>query len=157
MNDMEYAKRMLIKAMREIPPDGAAEAEWIKGLLINGEKIMTGSGDIKDIVLSTICRYTGQQDIYKNDLWENDIVELYEKPKEFWKIVFGKFDVIDKGTECKANEAIGWYIYKMPKGITEKRSPCYPLTPEMINEMKIIRNGDAYIRFARENDGVWLR
>ncbi len=93
----------------------------------------------------TVGQYTGLCDKNGTKIFEGDILQLNDNPKDIVKVVFGEFSVIDFETEIAVESVIGWHCEGIIVTPLDEVAPfCYPfpLTDYYINRCnaKVIGN-----------------
>lgn len=96
-----------------------------------------GFGDFYEVDPETLCQYTGLKDKKGNKIWENDILRGHGNNKDFVKVVFGEFNVIDAETLETVDKVIGWHTEVIE---TDMLSKCLPFClPMPLNDFYIRR------------------
>lgn len=81
-----------------------------------------------EVIPETVGQYTGLTDKNGMKIFEGDILQCNNNPKDIVKIVFGKFSVIDMETETAVDEVTGWHCEIIPTdAISEVLPFCLPM------------------------------
>lgn len=81
-----------------------------------------------EVIPETVGRYTGLTDKNGTKIFEGDILECNNNPKDLVKVVFGEFDVIEVDTLHVIDTVIGWHYEVVP---TDALSRCEPFNTSM--------------------------
>lgn len=90
--------------------------------------IFCKGGPFYRIFPETLGKYTGLTDRNGVRIFEGDILQRNNDPKDIVQVVFGKFPVIDMETESEVDEVTGWYCDIIPTDALSRTSPfCLPM------------------------------
>lgn len=126
--------------------------EWIYGSHLKERTcdgvrhiIVTEDGEYYLINPKTCGEYTGLTDKNGTKIFEGDILQISNNPKDIVRVVFGKFPVIDMETESAVDEVTGWYCDVIPTDALSRTRPfclILPLTDYYIDrcDMEVVGN-----------------
>lgn len=110
------------------------ESKWIYGGVLQGEGDFSIIYQIEPefhkypVYTDTLGRFTGLTDRNGVKIFDGDILQRNNNPKDIVQVVFGKFPVIDMETESEVDKIIGWYCDVIPTDVLSKTSPfCLPM------------------------------
>jgi uncharacterized phage protein (TIGR01671 family) len=73
-----------------------------------------------------LMQYTGLKDSQSVEIYEGDIVQRNNNPKDLAQVCFGEFPVYEMESEEVIDKAVGWYLKVIPTDALSKMEPfCY--------------------------------